>query len=386
MNTSDILNHLGEERQHYFNAIVPPIIQSSNFAFDTIDDMRSALQNELKSHIYTRGNNPTAAILRKKIAALEEAEDALVFPSGSAAIACTIISQVKAGEHIVCVRNPYSWTYRLLTNFLTRFGVTHTFVDGRNLAEIEAAIRPETRVLYLESPNSITFELQDLKACAALAKENGLVSIIDNSYCSPFYQKPIAYGIDLVLHSGTKYLNGHSDVMIGAVCGSKEMIEQIFISEQMTLGSIIAPQDAWLVIRGLRTFELRMQQSNQSALKVAKYLAAHPKIERVIHPHLDNFPQLELAKRQMSGCGGLFSFILKVDSIQKVEDFFHRLERFLLAVSWGGHESLILPFCTFYNIPGRADTAISWKLVRIYIGLEDPDWLIEDLERGLEVI
>ncbi|MEM9917372.1 MAG: PLP-dependent aspartate aminotransferase family protein [Bacteroidota bacterium] len=386
MNTSDILNHLGEERQHYFNAIVPPIIQSSNFAFDTIDDMRSALQNELKSHIYTRGNNPTAAILRKKIAALEEAEDALVFPSGSAAIACTIISQVKAGEHIVCVRNPYSWTYRLLTNFLTRFGVTHTFVDGRNLAEIEAAIRPETRVLYLESPNSITFELQDLKACAALAKENGLVSIIDNSYCSPFYQKPIAYGIDLVLHSGTKYLNGHSDVMIGAVCGSKEMIEQIFISEQMTLGSIIAPQDAWLVIRGLRTFELRMQQSNQSALKIAKYLAAHPKIEQVIHPHLDNFPQLELAKRQMSGCGGLFSFILKVDSIQKVEDFFHRLERFLLAVSWGGHESLILPFCTFYNIPGRADTAISWKLVRIYIGLEDPDWLIEDLERGLEVI
>ncbi|MEO1627217.1 MAG: aminotransferase class I/II-fold pyridoxal phosphate-dependent enzyme [Bacteroidota bacterium] len=386
MNLSQILNHLGENRSQYFNAISPPVIQSSNFAFDTLDDFRKAFQSEFDSHIYTRGNNPTAAILRAKLAALEGAEEALVFGSGSAAIASAVIGQVSAGDHIVCVRNPYSWTHALLTKFLDRFGVSHTFVDGRNLEEMEAAIRPETKVLFLESPNSITFELQDLSACADVARRHQLVSIIDNSYCSPYFQNPIAHGIDIVVHSGTKYLNGHSDVVLGVVCGSRALLYKIFESELMTLGAVLPPHDAALAIRGLRTFELRMQRSNSTAQTIVQYLQQHPKVEQVIYPLAEDFPQYELAQKQMRGCGGLFSILLKANNRAEVEAFFHRLKRFLLAVSWGGHESLVLPFAAFYDIEGRPDTSISWKLVRLYIGLEDPDFLIEDLEKALEVV
>ncbi|MEN0002776.1 MAG: aminotransferase class I/II-fold pyridoxal phosphate-dependent enzyme [Bacteroidota bacterium] len=386
MHLSDILMHLGEERANYYQAVSPPIIQSSNFVFPTLERFREAFADEFEHHIYTRGNNPTVAILRKKIAALEKAEDALIFASGSGAIAAAVMSQVKAGDHVVCVNAPYSWTKQLLVNYLSRFGVSHTFVDGTDLQAVEAAIQLNTSVLFLESPNSLTFELQDLKACAALAKKHQLTTCIDNSYASPLYQNPIELGIDLVVHSGTKYLNGHSDVVIGAVCGSKEKIRTIFQGEYMTLGNIISPNDAAMVIRGLRTLELRMQRSHESALKIAHWLEQHPKIERVLHPFLPSFPQHELAKQQMRGAGGLFSVYLKANTIPKVEAFVGRIQRFLMAVSWGGHESLLLPTVAFYNIPGRDNTPLPFNLVRLYIGLEDPDWLMEDLDQALEVL
>ncbi len=386
MHLSDILTHLGENREDYFMAVSPPLIQSSNFAFKTLGDFRQAFTDELAHHIYTRGNNPTVAILRQKLAALEGAEDALVFGSGSAAVAATVISLLKAGDHVVCVQKPYSWTFALLSKMLPRFGVTTTFVDGRDISQIEAAIQPTTRLLYLESPNSLTFELQDLSACAQLAKSKGILTCIDNSYCSPIFQQPIAHGIDLVIHSGTKYLNGHSDVVIGVVCGSKALIQQIFNSELMTLGSILGPHDAALVIRGLRTLELRMQRCDQSAQKITAWLEQHPKVEKVVYPGLPSFPQYELARHQMKGCGGLFSVYLKAPDIEAVEAFFEKLNCFLLAVSWGGHESLVLPTAGFYKIPGRPDSPLPWNLLRFYIGLEDPDWLIADLEQALEVL
>jgi cystathionine beta-lyase len=386
MHLSDILTHLGEERSQYFNAVAPPIIQTSNFAFPNLKDFRKAFEDELESHLYSRGNNPTVKILRQKIAALENAEDALVFSSGSSAIANAVIANVKAGDHIVCVQSPYSWTHHLITKFLARFGVEHTFVDGKDTAAIENAIRKNTSVLYLESPNSITLEIQDLAACAAIAKKHQLISIIDATYASPLYQKPLDLGIDISVHTCSKYLNGHSDVIAGVVSSSKAMIRKIFNSEYMTLGGIISAQDAAMIIRGLRTLELRMERTSASALTIAQRLAAHPKIEKVIHPHLASYPQYELAKKQMKKCGGLFSFYLKAKNITDAEQFFHRLQRFLLAVSWGGHESLVLPFCAFYGIPGREDTSAPWNLVRIYVGLEDPDWLWEDLEKALEVL
>lgn len=384
MKTDQILTHLGENREKYFNAVSPPVIQSSNFVFPTLDHFRQAYANEMQSHLYTRGNNPTVAILRKKVAALEGAEDALVFGSGSAAIAAAVISQVKAGDHIVCVQSPYSWTVKLLQEFLLRFGVTHTFVDGTSLEDIAAAIQPNTKVLYLESPNSITFQLQDLKACAQLARAKGITTIIDNSYCSPIFQQPIKSGIDIVIHSATKYLNGHSDVVAGVICTSHHFIQQIFDIEYMTLGAIISPHDAALVIRGLRTLELRLKRSDESCRKITQWIAQHPKVEQLIYPFDPNFPQYELAQQQMSGTGGLFSVMLKADRIEEVETFFHRLQRFLFAVSWGGHESLIMPFCAFHKVPGKADSSYPWNLVRFYIGLEDPDWLIEDLKQALE--
>jgi len=386
MHLSEILNHLGEDRTQYFNAVSPPIIQSSNFTFPTLDSFRQAFTNELESHLYTRGNNPTVNILRQKLAALESAEDCLVFSSGAAAIANAIISQVSAGDHIVCVEAPYSWTKALLTKFLPRFGVSHTFVDGRDIAEIERALQPNTKLLMLESPNSLTFELQDLRACAELASSRGIITCIDNSYATPLFQRPIELGIDIVVHSGTKYFNGHSDVVVGVLCSSRAIIQQIFDSEYMTLGGILSPHDAALVIRGLRTLDLRVRRSADSAMKIAQYLEQHPKVERVLHVGLPSFPQYELARRQMSSAGGLFSVYLKAENIEQVEAFFHRLRCFLLAVSWGGHESLVLPTAGFYKIPGRDDSPHPWNLVRFYIGLEDVDWLIEDLAQALEVL
>ncbi len=386
MHQSEILTHLGEERDNYFNAISPPIIQTSNFTFPDLAAFRSAFTNELENHIYSRGNNPTVQILRKKLAALEQTEDALVFSSGSGAIAATVISQVKAGDHIVCVEGPYSWTQTLLTSFLGRFGVSHTFVDGSNLEAIKAAIRPNTKVLYLESPCSITFQIQDLKACAELAKAHDITTIIDNSFSSPIFQQPASFGIDLVVHSATKYINGHSDVVVGVVCGSKEKIFQIFNLEQMTLGSILPPHDAAMVIRGLRTLPLRMKRVSESALKVATFLEAHPKVEQVIYPMLPSFPQYELAQQQMSGAGGLLSVYLKAETLADMEKFIQQLRHFLIAVSWGGHESLIMPVAGFYHIPGREDSALPWNLTRLYIGLEEADWLIEDLEQALNVL
>ncbi len=383
---SHILNHLGEERAEYFHAVAPPVVQSSNFVFPDLHSFRTGFADELHQHVYSRGNNPTVEILRKKLAALEGTEDALVFSSGAAAIAAAVIGNVKAGDHVVCQQMPYSWTSSLLRKLLGRFGVEHTFVDGTDTDNIAAAIRPNTRVLYLESPNTMTFECQDLAACAALAKKHGLVSMIDNSYNSPLYQNPAAFGIDIVLHSASKYLNGHSDVVAGVLCASSEMVQKIFSSELMTIGAALAPHDAALIIRGLRTLPLRLQRSGESAQKIVARLDAHPKVERIWYPFHHRFPQRELAMSQMRGCSGLFSVQFRAGSMEKMEAFVHRLRRFLMAVSWGGHESLIIPMVGFYNIPGRPDPDLPWNFVRFYIGLEDADWLWEDLLQAMEVL
>ncbi|MBL7776174.1 MAG: aminotransferase class I/II-fold pyridoxal phosphate-dependent enzyme [Saprospiraceae bacterium] len=384
MSLSDILTHLGEHREQYFQAVSPPVIQSSNFVFPDLAAFRRAFSDELEQHVYTRGNNPTVAILRQKLAALEGTEDCLVFASGAGAVAAAVIGNVQAGDHVVCQQNPYSWTTALLRKFLPRFGVEHTFVDGTNLDNIRAALRPNTRVLYLESPNTLTFECQDLAACAALAREHGLVTMIDNSYSSPIFQNPAAFGIDIVLHSGTKYLNGHSDVVVGVLCASKAMVRKIFESELMTLGGILGPHDAALVLRGLRTLPLRVQRSDTSAQYLIGRLDQHPKVERIWYPFHASNPQLALAKRQMRGCGGLFSVQFRTDSREKMERFVHCVRRFLMAVSWGGHESLFLPTIGFYDIPGKTPPALPWTFCRFYVGLEDPDWLWEDLNQALE--
>ncbi|MCB9316368.1 MAG: PLP-dependent transferase [Lewinellaceae bacterium] len=384
MSLDEILIHLGEERDQYFQAVSPPVVQSSNFVFPDLVAFRAAFSDELTHHVYTRGNNPTVAILRKKLAALEGTEDCLVFSSGAGAVAAAVIGNVQAGDHIICQQAPYSWTNNLLRKLLPRFQVEHTFVDGTNVDNIRAAIRPNTKLLYLESPNTLTFDCQDLEACAAVAKEHGLVSIIDNSYASPIFQNPAAFGIDIVVHSGTKYINGHSDVVVGVLCASKAMVKKLFESELMTLGGILGPHDAALVIRGLRTLSLRVQRSNASAQYLIAKLDAHPKVEKIWYPFHAGFPQLALAKKQMRGCGGLFSVLFKTDSKEKMERFVHRIERFLMAVSWGGHESLMLPTIGFYSIPGKEPPEIPWQFCRFYIGLEDPEWLWEDMERAMQ--
>jgi cystathionine beta-lyase len=382
MDLSYILNHLGEDRENYFNAVSPPMMLSSNFAFRNVSQMRSELEHELETPFYTRGYNPTVAILRKKIAALEGAEDTLVFSSGSAAVAAAVMSCVKAGDHVVCADKPYSWTRTLLGNYLAKYGAEVTYVVGSGAAAFEAAIRPNTKLIYLESPNSLTFELQDIAAVAAIAKKHAITLAIDNSYNSPLNQSPIALGADLVIHSATKYLNGHSDVVAGVVAGSRARIAKMMAEEYMTLGAVVGAHDAWLMIRGMRTLELRVNRSAASALQLAEFLQTHPKVEKVYYPYLKSNADFELAKMQMKQGGGLLSVLLKADDVQQVERFCDSLQRFLLATSWGGHESLCFPMCAL-RASASFTNPLPWNLVRLYVGLEDVGVLRDDLEKAL---
>lgn len=377
-----ILNHLGEDREHYYNAVSAPIVLSSNFCFESVNDMRTKLERELETPFYTRGYNPTVAILRKKIAALEKTEDALVFASGSAAIAAAVMSVVKGGDHVVCVRKPYSWTNTLISSYLAKYGVTHTFVDGSNENDIFAAVNEKTKLVYLESPNSLTFEIQNISAVTKWCKSKGITTIIDNSYCSPLNQNPAEMGVDIVVHSATKYINGHSDVVAGVVASTKERITRMMAEEYMTIGSIIGAHDAWLMIRGLRTLELRVNRSSTSAQQIAEWLEQHPKVEKVIYPTLKSNPQYELAKKQMKQGGGLLSVRLKAKDISEMEKFCDSLNCFLIATSWGGHESLVLPICAL-KLSTSLTSTLPWNMVRLYIGLEEPEMLKRDLENAL---
>ena len=382
MDLSHILTHLGEERGLGYDAVVPPIVQSGNFTYATVAAMRATVQREMERPLYTRGFNPTVGMLREKLAALEHAEDALVFSSGSAAIAAAVMSFVKAGDHIVCVEKPYSWTKKLLVELLERFHVTHTFVDGTDAENYRRAIRPNTTFFILESPNSLTFELQDLAAVAGIAKEHGILTLCDNSFNSPLFQNPIDLGIDLVAHSGTKYLNGHSDVVAGVLAGSAAHIRQVMSREFMTLGAVPSPHDAWLLMRGLRTLELRVNRSADNAERVARYLEGHPKVKRVYWPGLESHPQHALALRQMKRVAGLMSIELDAPDEASVERFCNSLQRFLIAVSWGGYESLQWPVCALKG-PSGYYTELPFTMIRLYIGIEDADALVSDLEQGL---
>ena len=385
MDISYILNHLGEEREEYYGAVAPPVFQTSNFCFKTVAEMREKLTKELETPFYTRGYNPTVAILRKKIAALEGAEDALIFSSGSAAVAAAVMSVVKAGDHIVCVQKPYSWTNNLLSKYLSKYGVTHTFVNGGDVANFEKAIQTHTKLIYLESPNSLTFEMQDIEAVARLAKSKNITTIIDNSYNSPLNQSPIKMGVDIVLHSGTKYINGHSDVVCGVVCTTNERIMKMFAEEYMTIGSCISPHDAALILRGLRTLELRVNKSAETTKRISDFAETHPKIKQVYYPFASNNPQLALAKKQMRQGGGLISLVLNVEREEQVEAFCDSLKRFLMATSWGGYESLVFPLCAL-AASKSFENPLPWNMIRLYIGLEDSDLLIEDLKQALEKV
>lgn len=384
MDLSYIINELGEDREQYFNAIAPPIMQSSNFAFNTVAAMRELLLDEYKGHLYTRGHNPTIDILRQKLAALDGAEDALVFGSGAAAIFAAVLSQVKQGDHIISVREPYSWARQLFENILPRFGVSTSFVDGRDIANFQEALRPETRLIYLETPNSFTFELQDIAAVAQLARSKGnITTIIDNSYCTPLYQRPLDLGIDLCVQSGTKFISGHSDTLAGVITGTKEQVRRIFASEFLNIGSGIAPFNAWLLLRGLRTLEIRLQRCAETTRQVVAWLKQQPLIEKVYYPLDEDFPQYELAKRQMKGAAGLVTIQLNVRTQEEMELFSNSLQHFLMAVSWGGHESLAFPACAGLA-EGDFDPAKErHRMVRLYLGLEDPAYLIKDLEQAL---
>lgn len=382
---SDILFKVGEEVSSSPSPVVPPIYQSSNFAFDKVADLRRAFENERNTNLYTRGNNPTVDIVRKKIAALAGAEDALIVSSGASAISIAILSQIKAGDHIVCIKNPYSWTEKFCKNILGRFGVETTFWDINVNPTIDSLLQMNTKVVFLESPNTFTFEIQDLSAIASICKEKNIVSIIDNTYSTPLGQRCIEMGIDMEIHSISKYLNGHSDVIAGAIIGSNKIIDPIFRSEFLNFGTIVSPNDAWLILRGLRTLPQRMEAIAKSTKKIVEFLQTQNWVKSVLHPLDTGFKQYDLSTKQMSWYGGLFSIEVKENSIEKMEDFCNQLKFFKMAVSWGGHESLIMSCCAFYPKEYTGLRKYPSNLMRLYIGLEDFDDLILDLKQASEV-
>lgn len=384
MDLSYILNELGEDREHYFNAIAPPIMQTSNFSFKKVADLRKAFEDEMGGYLYSRGLNPTVDILRKKLAALDRAEDCLVFNSGAAAIFASVFTNVKSGDHIVSVNAPYTWAQRMFDVILPRFGVSTTYIDGRNIENWEKATKSNTILYYLESPNSWDFALQDIRAVATLAKSGKITTIIDNSYCTPLYQGVISMGIDLSLQTATKYIGGHSDTLGGVLSGSHAMMKKIFNSEYLTIGSGIQPFNAWLLLRGLRTLPARFDRITRTTNEVLNFLKAHPKIEGVIFPFDESFPQYELARKQMSGACGLFTFIMKTGQMEKIVRFCESLQHIMMAVSWGGHESLVIPKCSGLD-PGDFDASNPvHRYVRMYVGLEEPQYLINDLSQALD--
>jgi cystathionine beta-lyase/cystathionine gamma-synthase len=379
---SFILNELAEERSEYFNAVAPPIIQTSNFTFSKVDDLRTAFHDEMSGYLYSRGINPTVDILRKKLAALDGAGDCLVFNSGAAAIFAAVLANVKSGDHIVSVKAPYTWAQKMFDEVLPRFGITTTYVDGRDIENFERAILPQTAVIYLESPNSWSFALQDLEGIANLAKARNLITICDNSYCTPLYQQPIKWGIDLVLQSATKYIGGHSDTVAGVLSGSKAMIKKIFDSEYLNIGSGIQPFNAWLLIRGLRTLPARLDRITKTTREIIDYLKKNTAVEKVIFPLDPAFEQFTLAKKQMTGACGLVTFIYSANSRQQIVTFCESLQHILMAVSWGGYESLIIPRCASLFPDQFNAVNPEHKMLRLYIGLEDAAYIIADLEQA----
>jgi len=379
---TEILHHLGEEDLP-FGAVNPPIFQTSNFSFKTFADFKKAMQDETDSYIYSRGNNPTVNLVEEKIAELEHGEKAKLVSSGIAAIAESMMAFLKSGDHVISVKDAYSWTKTLLEKYLKRFNVTHTYVEGTDPGEIEKNINENTKIIYLESPTTFSFKIQDLKKIAGIAKKYGIKTIIDNSWATPIFQNPIDYGIDLVVHSVSKYLGGHSDVVAGTIIGRKEDIVHIFSTEFQNIGTVPDPFMAWLVLRGLRTLHVRMPVHYKNTLQVIDFLKNEEKITEINYPFWEGNPQYKIAKKQMRGGSGLFSFKIKTNSEDDIVKFTDSLKFFKRAVSWGGYESLVTPYAVTHP---DSDDKDKLSLVRVHIGLEEPELLIDDLKQALRKI
>lgn len=376
--------HAGQERFHVGGPVGTSVTRTSSFTFESTEEMKRWSEGKSSAYLYTRYGNPTLAIAEKKIAALEDAEAAIVTSSGMAAISSALFSLLRAGDELIATRQLYGGTYRLMREILPRFGIVVHHVEA-DLAGIERLVNPRTKALYVETPTNPALQLVDLRKAVAFAKEWGIVSLMDNTFASPVLQKPIQLGFDLVLHSATKYLAGHSDIIAGAAAGRRALIERVR-EIVIYFGGSMDPDVAFLLIRGLKTLDVRIQRQCATAMAVAKYLSRHPKVARVHYPGLSSHPGHGLAKRQMRGFGGMLAFDLK-GGLDASRRFCDRVRVFLLAASLGGVESLVvLPIYTshYKMSPSELHSAgVVPGTVRVSIGLEDPKDLIEDIRQAL---
>jgi methionine-gamma-lyase len=376
--------HAGENRSHVSVPVGTSIARTANFTFANTEEMKRWAEGKSSAYIYTRYGNPTLAIAEGKIAALEGAQAAIVAASGMAAISSALLSILKAGDEVIATRALYGGSYRLMRDIFPRMGIVVRHVET-DLAGIERLVNPRTRALYIETPTNPTLRLVDLQKVVSFAQEWDLLSLIDNTFATPVLQKPIKMGFDLVLHSATKYLAGHSDVIAGVAAGSHSLIDKIR-DMIIYLGGSMDPEAAFLLIRGMKTLELRVRRQCQTALTVARYLEKHPKVARVHYPGLPSHPDHKLAKRQMKGFGAMMAFDLK-GGLAAARRFCDRARVFLLAASLGGVESLVvLPIYSSHyrmSVVELRAAGVEPGTVRVSVGLEDPADLIEDLRQAL---
>ena len=378
------IQHLGEDRKSTLGSAAPPIYRTSLFTFPDCASIQQSLHGKDEGRfLYTRVSNPTTRVLETKIADLEGTEDALAFGSGMGAITAVFLGLLSRGDHLVLQSSSYGPTLSFAQGTLARFGIDVTFLPASAMVRIGEHLRAETKLIYLESPATYTFDLVDLEAVARVARERGIATALDNSWATPVFQRPVRWGIDLVVHSGTKYIGGHSDILLGLVAGGGRLLRKVR-SMAISLGATLSPEDAFLAIRGLRTLPLRMGRHGESALQIARFLEGRRGVKRVFHPGLPSFPDHALALRQMEGTSGLFSFEIEGDP----RKFVDALRVFSIGVSWGGHESLALPAVVTLPEKEGADarTDIPPGLIRLSVGLEDPKDLIADLELGFAAL
>ena len=377
--------------KNLYGTLAMPIYQTSTFIFDSAEQGGRRFALEEAGYIYTRLGNPTTTVLENKIAALEEGEAAVATSSGMGAISSTLWTVLKAGDHVVTDKTLYGCTFALMCHGLTRFGIEVTFVDTSNLDEVKNAMKENTRVVYLETPANPNLKIVDLEALSKLAHTNpNTLVIVDNTFATPYMQKPLKLGADIVVHSVTKYINGHGDVIAGLVITNKELADQIrFVGLKDMTGAVLGPQDAYYIIRGMKTFEIRMERHCKNARTIADFLNKHPKIERVYYPGLETHPGHEIAKKQMKDFGAMISFELK-GGFEAGKTLLNNLKLCSLAVSLGDTETLIQHPASMTHSPytkeEREAAGITDGLVRLSVGLENVEDIIADLEQGLEKI
>ena len=381
-----ITSHYGEEYDKYYNAIVPPIFMNSLNVFNEIDDYFNAKVHDKHTYVYGRVQNPTVRILEDKVAALEHGVAAFAFGSGMAAATTAVLSVVKTGDNIVCLRNAYGPLKNFVENYCPQhLGTTLTYVKGNEVSEFEQAITDNTSLVILESPSSVVFTLQDVEAVSQIAHAHGAKVYIDNSFCSPIFSNPLDMGADIVMHTASKYMGGHSDIIGGMLAVRDEELANAIVTNRELFGGIIGPMEAWLIIRGLRTLSVRVKAHEEVAMKVATYLENHHKVAKVYYTGLKSHPQYDLVQKQQKGSTGLMTFEIK-GSTEDAKKVVNSLRVFKIGVSWGGFESLA---CMPHM---RCDEqTCRWlgggqNLIRIHCGLEGVDALIADLAQALEKI
>ncbi len=381
-----IETHYREENEHYYNAVVPPIFMNSLNTFPSIDAYFDCDTEDRHTYVYGRVQNPTSRILEDKLAAMEHGERAYVFASGMAASTTAVMTACKAGSHIVCVRTAYGPLSDFIRGYCQEyFNMKVTYVSGDTVEEFEEAVTDETALVILESPSSIVFHIQDIRKVSDIAKKHHALVFIDNTYCTPVFQNPLDLGADIVMHTLSKYIGGHSDIIGGVLAVKDPQLAKKISYHRELYGGIMGSMEAWLALRGLRTLDVRMRQHESTAIQVAEFLEGHPKIRRVNYPGLKSHPQRTLIQTQQRGSCGLMSFELD-GTMEQAKELSQRLHLFHIGVSWGGFESLVeMPYAR------KSAEEAEWlggtpNLIRIHCGLEGAENLIADLENALSQI